>query len=75
MNEIYVKTNELNSWTAKYFDKDLISIDDLITVIEDLDSEIENWKEKYDDLLQDLKDNYQPISKSKQYEISDDDFI
>lgn len=75
MNEIYLKTSELNSWIAKYFDKDLISINDLITVIENLDGEVESWKEKYDDLLQDLRDNYQPISKSKQCEISDDDFI
>ena len=75
MSDVYVKVNELNSWVAKYFDKDLISIDELISVIEDLDSEAENWKEKYEDLEQDLHDNYKPIPVSEQYDISDRDFI
>lgn len=74
MDEIYLKTNELNSWIAKYFDKDLISIDDLIGVIEDLDGEVEDWKMKYEELQNDLEDNYRPISHAEQYEISDRDF-
>lgn len=49
MDEIYLKTNELNSWIAKYFDKDLISIDDLIAVIEDLDSEVEDLRYKLEE--------------------------
>ena len=43
--------DELNDWIAKYFpNKDLISIDDLIAVIEDLDGELDEQKEKYEEL-------------------------
>ena len=75
MNEIYLKTSELNSWIAKHFDKDLISIEELIGVIEDLDSELEDLQYKYDELERDLHDNYKPIPKNEQYEVYDDDFI
>ena len=50
MDDIYIKTNELNCWVANYFDKDLISVSELIGVIEDLDSEINILKEKYNEL-------------------------
>lgn len=56
MDEIYLKTNELNSWIAKYFDKDLISIDDLISVIEDLDSEVEDLRYKLEEKGNDYPD-------------------
>ena len=47
MDKVYIDKGELNSWVAKYFpNKDLISIDDLIGVIEDLDSELEYLKEE-----------------------------
>lgn len=46
MNEVYLKTSELNSWIADYFDKDLISIDDLIGAIEDLDGEVNDLRHK-----------------------------
>ena len=58
MQEVYIKKENLNKWIAKHFDKDIISIDDLIGIIEDLDDEIEYWKEKYEDLEQDLEQNY-----------------
>ena len=75
MEEVYVKKESLGRWVAKYFNKDIISINDLISVIEDLDDEVDNWKEKYEDLEQDLHDNYKPISHSEMYGISDSDFI
>lgn len=47
MDKVYIDKGELNSWVAKYFpNRDLISIDDLIGVIEDLDSELEYLKEE-----------------------------
>lgn len=45
------------------------------SMLEDLLCEIDNLQEKLDDLEQDLEDNYKPISKAKQFEISDCDFI
>ena len=76
MDNVYIKTQDVNKWIGKYFpNKDLISIDDLIGCIEDLDSEVERLKEKYEDLEQDLEDNYRPIPVSEQVGISDRDFI
>ena len=74
MDSVYIKTEHLNSWISKYFkDKDLISIEDLIGLIEDLADEIEHWKEKFEDLEEDVRENYKPIPMD--LGISDRDFI
>ena len=65
MDEIYLKTNELNSWIAKYFDKDLISIDELIAVIEDLDSEVEDLRYK----LEEKENDYPDEERDREIEI------
>ena len=69
MNEVYIDMRKENKWISKYFTKDLVSIDELLNCIEDLDSEIEGLKltikelskseeEKYEDHLCELADNY-----------------
>lgn len=50
MNDIYIKKDILNRWTAKYFFKDLISINDLIDVIEELDDKISNLENEIDEM-------------------------
>ena len=75
MNEVYIDVRKENEWIRKYFNADFVSIEQLLATIEDLDSEIENLKEKYDDLLEDLRDNYRPIPYSEQVCVSDRDFI
>lgn len=75
MNEVYIDMRKENDWIRKYFkDKDFISIEELICCIEDLDGEVDHWKEKYQDLEQDLQDNYRPIPYSEQVCVSDRDF-
>ncbi len=46
MTEVFIKKDDLNRWVAKYFDKDLISINDLIVVIEELDEEKQSLEEQ-----------------------------
>lgn len=76
MNDVYIRKEDLGKWIAKYFErKDLISIDDLICCIEDLDSEIDNLKYKIEELEQDIEENYRPISKAEQYDVNECDFI
>lgn len=59
MDEIYIKTENLNKWVKKYFErKDIITIDDLVCKIEDLDEEIERLNEKIEEL--ENKDDYDP---------------
>ena len=67
MNEVYIKAEDLNSWIIKHLpsDKDLYSINDLIGAIENLDCELDILQEKYDDLEQDLHDNYRPLPMSE----------
>lgn len=75
MNDVYIKKDDLTQWIAKYFNKDIISIADLISCIEDLDGEIENLSDEIASLKQDIEENYKPISKEEMYGISEDDFI
>ena len=64
MDEIYIKKENLCNWIAKYFPtKDLISIDDLISVIEDLDSEKDELQEELDDLKNEMAENYAQRAK------------
>ena len=75
MDEVYIDMRKENEWIRKYFNSDLVSIEELIAVIEDLDGEIEHWKEKYEELEEDLRENYKPIPYNKQVEVYDRDFI
>ena len=56
--ETYIKTSDLNKWVAKYFEnKDLISIDDLVAKIEDLDEDIERLQKELENATQ--KEEYE----------------
>ena len=60
MDEIYIKTSYLNSTIAKYFEgRDLITVEDLLSRIEDFDYEIENLKEQIEEYEnEDSEDKY-----------------
>ena len=75
MNEIYIKTSDLNKWISKYFpNKDLISITELIGCIEDLDIEIDNLNQQLEEIKEDITDNYKRKTVAEQVGISDSDF-
>lgn len=74
MDSVYIRVSDLNKWVSKCFnDKDLISVEDLLGVIEDLADECEHWKGKYEELQEDLEENYKPIPID--LGLSDRDFI
>lgn len=75
MDEVYIDIRKENAWIRKYFNTDFVSIETLLATIEDLDAAIENWKEKYEDLEEDLRENYKPIPYAEQVCVSDRDFI
>lgn len=56
MDEIFINIKYQNEWIRKYFTKDFITINELIGVIEDLDSEVEYLKEQ----IQDMKEEHEP---------------
>lgn len=66
MDRVFIKVEDLNKWVAKYFPgKDIISVDDLIGTIEDLDDDITNLKDKIKDFERDIEDNY--VSRPNSY--------
>ena len=50
MNEVYIDMRKENEWIKKYFNADFVSIDQLISCIENLDSELEHLKENQEDI-------------------------
>ena len=75
MNNIYIKKEDLNEIVASYFNRDIISIEELLITIEDLYFEIQTLNEKIEEIEKDRDDNYTRCSVSSQVGISDRDFI
>ena len=66
MNQVYITKDELNSWIAKYFPtKDLISIDDLICCIENLDEDVERLQEQ----LEERENDYPNEERDREIEV------
>lgn len=75
MDKVYILKEDVNEWIGKYFgNKDLVSVDELLDIIENLDDEVNNLKEEIKNIKQDRDDNYRPISYYEQYAINEDDF-
>lgn len=69
MENVYIKTEDLNKWIAEYFpNKDIISIDDLIGKIEDLDFEIKNLKEEIEDMKAEKEEDKYQIWRDRELE-------
>lgn len=64
MEQVLIRKSELNKWIAKYFlNQDLISIEELLSVIEELDKEVDRLKEK----ISDLENQEEPIKDYYDY--------
>lgn len=82
MSEIYIKAIELEKHTsidelAKIIPiskGDILSIEDLIEMIDDLYREYKRLEEKLEDEIQNREDNYEPISFYKMYGVNEKDF-
>lgn len=68
MDNVFIKKEELNKWVAKYFPtQDIISIDDLINTIEDLDDIRTDLEERIDELLN--KNDYPEEERDREREV------
>lgn len=73
---IYFKKHDLINFdciSEKMLDRlgiteDIISINDLLGILEDLYFEKEHLEEEIEDIKQDIEDNYKPYTKKEQYE-------
>ena len=64
-----------DNFYRRYFNKDVVTLEEVLRKLEDLDDEIEYLKEAYVRLEEDVNENYRAIPVSEQYGISDRDFI
>lgn len=69
--EIVMKEYDLKSFK----EKDVYSWDEILDIIQDLESEKFRLEEELEDLKQNIEENYKKISVNEQYEIYDHDFI
>lgn len=65
--EIYKKVENITN-TNYYPEGDMVPVDSLPVMIEDLLYEYEILKEELEDLKQDLKENYKPVSDHPNWE-------
>ena len=69
--KIVMKDYDLKSFK----EKDVYSWDEILDIIQDLESEKFRLEEELEDLKQDMEENYKKIPANEQYEVFDDDFI
>ena len=83
MERVFIKATEfrqseidqINKYTVKnYTEHDIISVMDLVCIIEDLLGECESLEEKIEDMEDNIRDNYKPISPYEMYGVSERDF-
>lgn len=55
--------------------KDIYSWEEIIQILEDMESEICSMQDEYNSLKEQIEDNYKSIPVAEQYGISDRDFI
>ena len=67
MNEVYIKREDLNKWILRNLPskQDLFTINDLLGAIEDMDSEIEELREK----LEDKENDYPNEERDREIEV------
>ena len=56
-------------------EKDIYTWNEILDIIQDLESEKFRLEEELEDLKQDMEENYKKIPANEQYEVFDDDFI
>ena len=69
--QIVMKEYNLESFKQK----DIYTWDEIISTIEDLESQIMKLKEILENIEQDVNENYRRIPVNEQYEVYDRDFI
>jgi len=71
MNEVYIKVEDLGTLSKHFKNKDIITLVEFISEMENLDADIESLKEQIEDTERDIEDNYRPVSKAEQYGVSE----
>lgn len=62
-------------YKSLFEDQDTITIEEIFTVIDELNSEIDHLKEQHEDFEEDVRDNYKPVSYAEQIGYNERDFF
>lgn len=66
----------MKDYNLKSFkEKDVYTWNEILDIIQDLESEKFRLEEELEDLKQDMEENYKRIPANEQYEIYDHDFV
>ena len=66
----------MKDYNLKSFkEKDIYTWEEILDIIQDLESEKFRLEEELEDLKQDMEENYKRIPANEQYEIYDHDFV
>lgn len=66
----------MKEYNLKSFkEKDVYTWNEILDIIQDLESEKFRLEEELEDLKEDMDENYKRIPANEQYEVFDDDFI
>ena len=75
MKDIYIDIREENDTIKNYFKKDLVSIEAMLSAIEELKWEIDRLNEQIEDKEKYYKDNYRKIDDHEYYGVSRKEFV
>lgn len=73
MDKVMINLEE--DFCRRYFKKDIVSVSEILDKLVELDEEVEKLKETYQELENDVRDNYRPIPVMEQVGMSERDFI
>lgn len=75
LNDILIKCDGYNFVKDRAVGDRTLTIEEVITICEELYNEVKNLKEELEDLEADLEENYKPICKLDMFSFSERDFI
>ncbi len=73
MEKILINLEE--EYCKKYFKKDIVTLEEILDKLVELDEELDLLAEKYGELEEDIRENYRPIPVMEQVGMSERDFI
>lgn len=75
MENIYIDMREQGFTLSNHFkNKDFVSVEDVLTELEQVIDDMETLQEEFDDYKRDVEDNYKPISYAEQVGYNPRDF-
>lgn len=75
MENIYVDISGISHTLSNYFNKEQVSIEELLGALEEVIDAKDYIEEELEDFKRNLEENFRPIPISEQVGISDKDFI